>query len=61
MTAAVTLDDVSCVFGHGASAVRAVDGVSLAIEAGEDPAAIGRRWQPSLRAFMNLRAKYLLY
>jgi putative spermidine/putrescine transport system ATP-binding protein len=35
MTAAVTLDNVSCVFGSGASAVRAVDGVSLAIEPGE--------------------------
>jgi putative spermidine/putrescine transport system ATP-binding protein len=35
MTAAVTLDHVSCVFGHGASAVRAVEGVDLAIEAGE--------------------------
>src|SRR5687768_5297896 len=35
MTAAVTLDNVSCVFGSGANAVRAVDGVSLTIEAGE--------------------------
>jgi putative spermidine/putrescine transport system ATP-binding protein len=35
MTAAVTLDQVSCVFGSGTSAVRAVDGVSLTIEAGE--------------------------
>ena len=35
MTAAVTLEDVSCVFGSGASAVRAVDGVDLTIAAGE--------------------------
>jgi len=35
MTAAVILANVSCVFGDGASAVRAVDGVDLAIEAGE--------------------------
>ena len=35
MTAAVTLEDVSCIFGSGANAVRAVDGVDLAIEAGE--------------------------
>ncbi len=35
MTAAVTLDRVSCVFGQGASAVRAVDAVDLTIEAGE--------------------------
>ncbi|HET9205043.1 MAG TPA: ABC transporter ATP-binding protein, partial [Burkholderiaceae bacterium] len=35
MTAAVTLDNVSCVFGSGAGAVRAVDGVDLTIEAGE--------------------------
>ncbi len=35
MTAAVTLDDVSCVFGRGSGAVRAVDGISLAIEPGE--------------------------
>jgi putative spermidine/putrescine transport system ATP-binding protein len=35
MTAAVTLDRVSCVFGSGAAAVRAVDGVDLTIEAGE--------------------------
>src|SRR4029453_18964078 len=35
MTAAVTLDGVSCVFGSGAGAVRAVDGVDLTIEAGE--------------------------
>jgi len=35
MTAAVTLDGVSCTFGHGAGAVRAVDGVDLTIEAGE--------------------------
>jgi putative spermidine/putrescine transport system ATP-binding protein len=35
VTAAVTLDGVSCVFGHGAGAVRAVDGVDLTIDAGE--------------------------
>jgi putative spermidine/putrescine transport system ATP-binding protein len=35
MTAAVTLDRVSCVFGQGALAVRAVDAVDLTIEAGE--------------------------
>jgi putative spermidine/putrescine transport system ATP-binding protein len=35
MTAAVQLEDVSCVFGQGASAVRAVDGVDLTIEPGE--------------------------
>jgi putative spermidine/putrescine transport system ATP-binding protein len=35
MTAAVTLDGVSCVFGHGAAAVRAVDHVDLTIDAGE--------------------------
>ncbi len=35
MTTAVTLDRVSCVFGHGPGAVRAVDGVDLTIEAGE--------------------------
>jgi putative spermidine/putrescine transport system ATP-binding protein len=35
MTSAVTLDNVSCVFGSGAGAVRAVDGVDLTIEAGE--------------------------
>ncbi len=35
MTAAVTLDQVSCVFGSGAGEVRAVDGVSLTIEPGE--------------------------
>jgi putative spermidine/putrescine transport system ATP-binding protein len=35
MTAAVTLDHVSCVFGSGAGAVHAVDGVDLTIEAGE--------------------------
>ncbi|HMM85491.1 ABC transporter ATP-binding protein [Azohydromonas sp.] len=35
MTTAVTLERVSCVFGHGAAAVRAVDGVDLTIEAGE--------------------------
>ena len=35
MSAAVSLDRVSCVFGHGAAAVRAVDGVSLNIDPGE--------------------------
>ena len=35
MTAAVTLEGVSCVFGNGAQAVRAVDGVELTIDAGE--------------------------
>nr|MCU0923454.1 ATP-binding cassette domain-containing protein [Burkholderiaceae bacterium] len=35
MTAAVTLEHVCCTFGQGASAVRAVDDVSLTIEAGE--------------------------
>jgi putative spermidine/putrescine transport system ATP-binding protein len=35
MTAAVQLEDVECVFGSGASAVRAVDRVNLSIEAGE--------------------------
>jgi putative spermidine/putrescine transport system ATP-binding protein len=35
MSAAVTLDGVSCTFGHGAGAVRAVDAVDLTIEAGE--------------------------
>jgi putative spermidine/putrescine transport system ATP-binding protein len=35
MTAAVTLQGVSCVFGHGAQTVRAVDGVDLTIDAGE--------------------------
>jgi putative spermidine/putrescine transport system ATP-binding protein len=35
MSTAVTLDQVSCVFGHGAGAVRAVDAVDLTIEAGE--------------------------
>ena len=35
MTAAVALEDVSCVFGSGAAAVHAVRGVSLTIEAGE--------------------------
>ena len=35
MTAAVTLDHVSCQFGSGAAAVRAVDDVSLTIDAGE--------------------------
>jgi uncharacterized protein YbbC (DUF1343 family) len=32
-----------------------------AIEAGEDPAVIGRRWQAGLEAFTATRAKYLLY
>ncbi|MBL8334571.1 MAG: ABC transporter ATP-binding protein [Rubrivivax sp.] len=35
MTAAVQLEDVECVFGSGAAAVRAVDRVNLTIEAGE--------------------------
>ena len=35
MTAAVTLDRVSCVFGSPGHEVRAVDGVDLRIEAGE--------------------------
>ncbi|MCU0921248.1 MAG: ABC transporter ATP-binding protein [Burkholderiaceae bacterium] len=35
MTAAVTLDRVSCVFGTAGHEVRAVDGVDLNIEAGE--------------------------
>lgn len=35
MTAAVALDEVSCHFGSGATAVRAVDRVNLTIEAGE--------------------------
>jgi putative spermidine/putrescine transport system ATP-binding protein len=35
MTAAVTLDRVSCVFGSPGREVRAVDGVDLAIESGE--------------------------
>ncbi len=35
MTAAVQLEDVECVFGSGATAVRAVDRVNLTIEAGE--------------------------
>ncbi len=35
MTAAVTLDNVSCVFGAAGHEVRAVDGVDLSIEAGE--------------------------
>jgi putative spermidine/putrescine transport system ATP-binding protein len=35
MTAAVTLDGVSCTFGRGAGAVRAVEHVDLTIEAGE--------------------------
>ncbi len=35
MTAAVTLDRVSCVFGAAGHEVRAVDGVDLSIDAGE--------------------------
>ena len=35
MTAAVVLDGVSCQFGSGPGAVRAVDGVDLGVEAGE--------------------------
>jgi putative spermidine/putrescine transport system ATP-binding protein len=35
MTAAVQLEDVECVFGGGATAVRAVDRVNLTIDAGE--------------------------
>lgn len=35
MTAAVQLEDVECVFGSGATAVRAVDRVNLTIDAGE--------------------------
>jgi putative spermidine/putrescine transport system ATP-binding protein len=35
MTAAVTLDRVSCIFGSPGHEVRAVDGVSLTIEPGE--------------------------
>jgi putative spermidine/putrescine transport system ATP-binding protein len=35
MTAAVTLDNVSCTFGHGPQAVHAVREANLAIEAGE--------------------------
>jgi putative spermidine/putrescine transport system ATP-binding protein len=35
MTAAVTLDRVSCIFGAAGREVRAVDGVDLSIEAGE--------------------------
>ena len=35
MTTAVSLQGVSCHFGTGAQAVRAVDGVDLSIEAGE--------------------------
>jgi putative spermidine/putrescine transport system ATP-binding protein len=35
VTVAVQLEDVSCVFGQGAAAVRAVDGVNLTIEGGE--------------------------
>jgi putative spermidine/putrescine transport system ATP-binding protein len=35
MTAAVSLQGVSCSFGNGAQAVRAVDGVDLTINAGE--------------------------
>ena len=35
MSAAVSLDRVTCTFGTGAQAVRAVDGVDLEIDAGE--------------------------
>jgi putative spermidine/putrescine transport system ATP-binding protein len=35
MSTAVSLDEVSCVFGSGAAAVRAVDRVNLTIDAGE--------------------------
>jgi hypothetical protein len=35
--------------------------VLAAVEAGEDPAAIEARWQPALRAFEAVRARYLLY
>jgi putative spermidine/putrescine transport system ATP-binding protein len=35
MTTAVQLENVSCLFGSGPNAVRAVDGVDLTIEAGE--------------------------
>lgn len=35
--------------------------VLAAIEAGDDPAAIASRWQPALRAFEAVRAKYVLY
>jgi hypothetical protein len=35
--------------------------VLAAIEAGEDPSAIAARWQPQLRAFEALRARYVLY
>jgi putative spermidine/putrescine transport system ATP-binding protein len=35
MTAAVQLEDLECVFGSAASAVRAVDRVNLSIDAGE--------------------------
>jgi putative spermidine/putrescine transport system ATP-binding protein len=35
MTAAVTLDGVSCIFGAAGHEVRAVDGVDLSIDAGE--------------------------
>jgi putative spermidine/putrescine transport system ATP-binding protein len=35
VTAAVTLDRVTCIFGTGSRAVRAVDGVDLTIDAGE--------------------------
>jgi putative spermidine/putrescine transport system ATP-binding protein len=35
MSAAVTLQGVTCSFGSGAQAVRAVDGVDLSIDAGE--------------------------
>ena len=35
--------------------------VLAAIEANEDPAVIESRWQPAVRAFDAMRAKYLLY
>jgi uncharacterized protein YbbC (DUF1343 family) len=35
--------------------------VLAAIEAGESPSAIAARWQPRLRAFAALRARYVLY
>ena len=43
MSAAVSLDRVSCTFGTGPQAVRAVDGVDLRIAAGETPASV-RNW-----------------
>lgn len=35
--------------------------VLAAIEAGDDPSAIAARWQPAVRAFEVVRAKYALY